>query len=188
MDKFELYRQVFSSYKEMCAQGMQPSSFSSYCRKNGVKESQMRQILKDEFQPIKTLPGYCSIGMLCSRIYYDFKSLCASGRQPGSFTAYYLKHGITRKQMFGFQWRNKLKVAGLPGFKGPTGTSTPHGQEIPFEDVIFEESGFLPSGGANVISVKVDGQVVVSFPAGTDPAVVAKFVQRIGKGGSHVES
>ncbi|WP_322933785.1 hypothetical protein VCM39_03950 [Bacteroides sp. CG01] len=167
---------------------MQPSSFSSYCRKNGVKESQMRQILKDEFQPIKTLPGYCNIGMLCSRIYYDFKSLCASGRQPGSFTAYYRKHGITSKQMVGFQWRNKLKVAGLPGFKGPPGTSTPHGQEIPFEDVIFEESGFLPAGGANVISVKVDGQVVVSFPADTDPAVVAKFVQRIGKGGSHVES
>lgn len=30
MDKVELYRQVFISYKEMCAQGMQPSSFSSY--------------------------------------------------------------------------------------------------------------------------------------------------------------
>lgn len=61
-------------------------------------------------------------------------------------------------------------------------------QEVPFENVIFEEAGFLPAGGGNVITVKVDGHVAVSFPADTDVAVIAKFVRKIGKEGGHVGS
>ncbi len=79
--------------------------------------------------------------------------------------------------------RKKLRVHGLPGFKGPSGagTLTHRGQEVPFEDVIFGEAGFLPAGGGNVITVKVDGHVAVSFPADTDVAVIAKFVRKTRK-------
>ena len=85
--------------------------------------------------------------------------------------------------MHGYLYRNKLRVAGLPGFKGPAGAGTlSHScQEIPFEDVIFEEAGFLPADSGNVITVKVDGHVAVSFPADTDVAVIAKFVRKMGK-------
>ena len=73
---------------------------------------------------------------------------------------------------------------GLPGFKGPSGagTLTHRSQEIPFEEVIFEEAGFLPADSGNVITVKVDGHVAVSFPADTEVAVIAKFVRKMGKG------
>ena len=90
--------------------------------------------------------------------------------------------------MDGFQRRNKLKVAGLPGFTGPAGTGNGKCQEVPFEEVIFEESGFLPADTGNVITVKVDGHVAVSFPADTDVAVIARFVRRMGKEAGHVGS
>ena len=48
--------------------------------------------------------------------------------------------------------------------------------------MIFEEAGFLPAGDGNVITVKVDGHVAVSFPADTDVAVIARFVKKMGKG------
>ena len=148
----------------------------------------MAEVLKGEYQHIKTLPGYVRTGDICRTIYEDFKSLCADGKQPGTFRAYYKSRGITRRQMEGFQSRNKLKVAGLPGYTGPTGTGYGRCQEVPFEDVIFEETGFLPAQGGNVITVKVDGHVAVSFPADTDVAIIAEFVRKMGKEAGHVGS
>lgn len=58
MDKVELYRQVFASFRTLCAEGKQPSSFNSYCKAHGVEQSLMRHILKDEFQNVKTLSGF----------------------------------------------------------------------------------------------------------------------------------
>lgn len=190
MDKVELYRLVFTSFRNLCAEGKQPSSFNAYCKANGVVQCQMAQVLKGEYQLIRTLPGYTSVGDICRKIYEEFKRLCAAGRQPGTFKAYCLQHGITRKQMHGYLYRNKLRVHGLPGFKGPAGagTLTHRGQEIPFEDVIFEDAGFLPAGGGNAITVKVDGHVAVSFPADTDVAVIAKFVRKMGKEAGHAGS
>lgn len=90
--------------------------------------------------------------------------------------------------MDGFKARNKVKVVGLPGFVGPAGTGNGKCQGIPFEDVIFEEAGFLPAAETNVITVSVDGHVAVGFPADTDVAVIAKFIKKMGKEAGHVES
>ena len=45
-----------------------------------------------------------------------------------------------------YLWRNKLTVIGLPGYTDPRcGRQTKSRYKgIPFEDVIFEEAGFLP--------------------------------------------
>lgn len=188
MDKEELYRQVFTTFRTMCAEGKQPSSFNAYCKAHGVVQCQMAQVLKGEYQRIRTLPGYVSIGSRCRTIYEEFKNLCAEGRQPGTFKAYYNSRGVTRRQMDGFQRRNKLKVVGLPGYTGPTGTGNGRCQGVPFEDVIFEEAGFLPADNGYAITVKVDGHVAVSFPADTDVAVIAKFVRKMGKEAGHVGS
>ncbi|WP_347286120.1 hypothetical protein [uncultured Bacteroides sp.] len=83
--------------------------------------------------------------------------------------------------MDGFKRRNKVKVAGLPGYTEPKGSGNVKCQSIPFEEVIFEEAGFLPAYTGNMITVKVDGHVAVSFPADTDVAVIARFVRRMGK-------
>ena len=190
MDKVELYRQVFISFRNLCAEGKQPSSFNAYCKAHGVVQCQMAQVLKGEYQRIRTLSGYASPGDLCRTVYEEFKRLCAEGRQPGTFKTYSLQYGITRKQMHDYLYRNKLRVAGLPGFKGPAGAGTlsHRCQEIPFEEVVFEEAGFLPAGGGNVMTVKVDSHVAVSFPAGTDVAVVAGFVRQLRKEEEHVGS
>lgn len=90
--------------------------------------------------------------------------------------------------MHSYLKRNGLKVAGLPGYTGPSGTAISSCQEMPFEDVIFEEAGFLPADSGNVITVKIDGHVAVSFPADTDVAVIAKFVRKMGKEAGHVGS
>ena len=116
MDKVELYRQVFQSFKALCARGEQPCSFSAYCRDYGVEQNQMRQILKGEFQNIRTLPGYRNISHICSEIYEEFKQKCAEGKQPGTFADFYSVHGITWEQMHGYLKRKKLKVVGLPGY------------------------------------------------------------------------
>ena len=42
MENVELYRQVFISFKELCAEGKQPSSFRAYCIANGVDDGRMR--------------------------------------------------------------------------------------------------------------------------------------------------
>ena len=182
MDKVERYRQVFSSFKELCAKGKQPSSFRAYCIANGVEQGQMRQVLKEEFQNVKTLPGYCCVNSrLYADIYERFKQLCAQGRQPGTFSSYCRSFGVTRGQIHSYLRNHHLRVAGLPGYTGPTGRGNGRCQEVPFEDVIFEEAGFLPAEEGNVITVSVYGHVAVSFPADTDIAVVAKFVKKLGK-------
>lgn len=195
MEKVELYRQVFISFKEMCAAGRQPSSFRTYCKNHGVDQAQMPSVLIGEFQKITTLPGYrrcathggISVSIVCCRIYEEFKRLCAEGRQPGTFKSFYESRGITREQIRGYLKRHRLKVAGLPGFIGPSGVRGGKCQEVPFEDVIFEEAGFLPAD-ENVITVSIDGHVAVSFPADTDVETVAKFVRKMRKEVGHVES
>lgn len=186
MEKVELYRLVFNSYKELCASGLQKESFSAYCRAYGVEHSRMRSVLKDEFKAIRSLPGYVSTGKICRQIYDEFKSLCAEGKQPCTFKEYYNRYGITREQMHSFQKRNKLNVAGLPGYSGRSGTGCGKCKEIPFEDVIFEEAGFFPAGDTNVITVSVDNHVAVRFPADTDIDVIARFIRKMGKEAGHV--
>ena len=62
--------------------------------------------------------------------------------------------------------RNKLTVIGLPGYTNPRHSRlAKQYKEIPFEDVIFKETGFLPSGSCHMITVRVDGNVEVSFSA-----------------------
>ena len=184
MEKVKLYRQVFSAFKELCASGKQPGSFSEYCRKHGVSQCQMPIVLKNEFQPVQTITGYRRItvkGLLYSQIYEDFKELCTSGKQPGTFLSFCDKQGVTRNQMHNYLKSQKLKVVGLPGYSGPTGYKCQQYQEVPFEEIIFEEAGFLPNTPDSVITVKVDGHVTVSFPSDTDIDVIAKFVNRTRK-------
>ena len=160
-----------------------------YCKGHGVRPDKMSIVLKDEFDGPQSIPGYVrcssygapSIGCRCTKVYEDFKRLCDAGRQPGTFKSYCHQHGITKSQMSNFLQRKGLRVAGLPGYKGPPGTSCIKCIEVPFENVIFEEAGFLPAESGNVITVKVDGHVAVSFPADTDVAVIARFVRKMGK-------
>lgn len=193
MDKVEHYRQVFTAFKELCAMGNQSCSFREYCLKHGVDYGQMRKVLKGEFQNVSTLSGYrrgSSLKFLCSQVYEEFKHLCSCGIQPGSFTEYCVSFGITWKQMKGYLCRNRLPVVGLPGYTSPLRgrLSGSRCKEIPFEDVIFEEAGFLSADRYNVITVRVDGHVEVSFPGNTDISVVAGFIRKMGKEAGHVGS
>lgn len=188
MDKVELYRQVFNAYKELCAKGEAVVSFSRFCREHGVDSHLMRWTLGEEFENIKGLPGYKSISTRCSEVYESFTILCSAGRQPGAFSGYYRSFGIGRRQMERFMHRNNLRITDIPGFAWSNGRGSSRYKEVPFEEVIFEESGFLPADTGNVITVKVDGHVVVSFPADTDVAVIARFVRRMGKEAGHVGS
>ena len=188
MDRKERYREVYETFKDLCAKGSQPGSFHGYCMENGVDSYQMRRTLKDGFTNIRALPGYMSVSMRCSKVYDEFRSRCIEGPHPGKFTDYYRKHGITRRQMNGFLYRNGLKVRELPGFAGSRDCRKQRYVEIPFEEVIFEEAGFLPAGDTNVITVKVDRHAAVSFPADTDVDVIARFVRKIGKEAGDVES
>ena len=196
MSRVELYREVFSSFRTLCAEGKQTCSFDEYCKERGVRQGYMRTVLKDEFQNVTSLPGYMrcckhgtsGIGIKCQHIYEAFKKLCADGRQPGSFASYYRQLGVSKRQMRNHMSRHGLTVVGLPGFKGPCNTVRQPCQEISFEEVIFEEAGFLPASTGNVITVKVDGHVAVSFPADTDIAVITRFVRRMGKEAGSVES
>lgn len=177
------------SFKNLCAADQRPCSFSKYCREHGVDQARIRQILGEEFQNIRTLPGYtCVNSRVCATIYENFKNLCAEGKQPGTFTDYCAGFKVSYKQMHNYLYKKGLSVAGLPGYVGPAGTGNGKCQSIPFEDVIFEEAGFLPAAQSNVITVSVDGHVAVSFPADTDVAVIAKFIKKMGKEAGHVES
>lgn len=191
MDKVEHYRHVFTAFKELCAMGNQSCSFREYCLEHGVDCSQMRNVLKGEFQNVSTLSGYRkgrSLGFLCSKVYEEFKNQCVCCRQPGSFTDYCGSFGITWKQMKRYLCRNKLPVVGLPGYTSPLRgrLSGSRCKEIPFEDVIFEQAGFLPAGSGHMITVRVDGHVEVSFPAATDISVVAGFIRKMRKEVGHV--
>lgn len=88
--------------------------------------------------------------------------------------------------MKGFHSCNK--ITGLQGFDVFIGTGNGSYGEISFEDVIFEEAGFFPAEEANVITVSVDVQVAVSFPADIDVDVIAKFIRKMGKEVGYVES
>lgn len=188
MDRVELYRQVFKAYKDLCAKGEAEVSFCRFCRERGIDSHLMRWTLGREFENIKTLPGYKNISTRCSEVYESFKRLCSEGRQPGAFAGYYRSSGIGRRQMERFMYKNKLRVTDIPGFVWSNGRCASCYSQIPFEEVIFEEAGFLPANNGNAITVKVDGHVAVSFPADTDVAVIAKFVRKIGKEIGHVGS
>jgi len=83
--------------------------------------------------------------------------------------------------------RNKLTVIGLPGYTNPRHSRlAKQYKEIPFEDVIFKETGFLPSGSCHMITVRVDGNLEVSFSADTDLSVIAKFIRKMGKEVCHM--
>lgn len=72
-----LYRSLTLRFLPLC---LPNSSFRAFCRSNSVDQSQMRQVLKSEFQNIKTLPGYCCVNSrLYTEIYERFKQLCAQG-------------------------------------------------------------------------------------------------------------
>lgn len=189
MVKVEYYRQIFSAFKELCASGKQSCSFREYCREHGVSYYMMHLVLKEEYQSLNEISGYTrgsSLKFRCSQVYEEFKSLCADGRQPGTFIDYYKGFGITEKQMKDFLWRNRLRVSDLPGYTSLHTGRSPRYKEIPFEDIIFGEAGFLPAESCNVITVRVDGNVEVSFPADTDLSVIAKFIRKIGKEDGHV--
>lgn len=189
MGKIEYYRQIFSAFKELCSSGKQSCSFREYCREHGISYSGMYLVLKEEYTGLNDIPGYTrgsSLKFRCSRVYEEFKKLCANGSQPGTFIDYYKGFGITKKQMDGYQRRNKLRVIDLPGYTSPFGSPGSQYKEIPFEDVIFEEAGFLPAGSGNVITIRVDGNVEVSFPADTDLSEIMKFIRKMRKEVGHV--
>lgn len=182
MENIELCRRVFASFKELCAQGRQPSSFFTYCKTYGISASEVRNALKGEYC-MKSIPGEGCMALVYSGIYEDFKCLCENGQQPGSYSQYCRDRGVSHVRMQYYMKDKSLKVSNLPGFKRMMVErgSKRRCQEVPFEDVIFEEAGFFPADCANVITVKVDRRVAVSFPADTDVATVAKFVRKIRK-------
>lgn len=184
------YRAVFNAFVELCGAGEQKCSFHAFCKDNGVVSSHMPRILKGEYIHPDAIPGYSRLraGRLYRHIYNSFKELCADGKQPGTFTGYCQSHGTTIGRVHSFLKRNNLRISGLPGFSGPCGNVGTETEQIPFENIIFEEAGFLPPCNGSVITVKVDGHMEVSFPSDTDLDVIAKFLTRIGKEKGHVES
>lgn len=104
--------------------------------------------------------------------------MCAQGRQPGTFSSYCKSFGVTRDQVHYYMKRHHLRVMDLPGYKWCNGIPQP--KEIPFEDIIFEESGFLPADSGKV---KVDGRVTVSFPGRYRCCCNSKVRQKDGKRG-----
>ena len=112
MEKVEYYRQFFA-FKELCASGKQSCSFLEYCRELGVSYYRMYLVLKEEYPSLNEIPGYTrgsSLKFRCSQVYEDFKTLCAYGRQPGTFIDYYKGFGITEKHMKSYLWRNRLQI------------------------------------------------------------------------------
>ena len=181
MEKLEQYRQILEGYMTLCRKESYRPSFRTYCQEHGVTADQLRHTLKDEFGSIKSLPGYISIDSLSVSIYEKFRDLCAAGTQPGTFTDYCRGFDITYRQVHDCLKRHGLRVTDLPGYIPLRNKGHRPYPEVPFEDVIFEESGFLPAESGNVITVRVDDRVAVTFPALTDISVVAMFVSKIGK-------
>lgn len=186
MDNVELCRRVYTSFKELCDSGRQPSSFTAYCKSYGVSISMVRRTLKGEFCP-ESLPKRGSMALVYSKIYNDFKDLCENGQQPGAFAVFCRDRGVSFARMHYYLKDNGLNVIDLPGYKvGGKWDPKRHCQEIPFENVIFEEAGFLPADCGSVITVSVDGHIAVCFPANTDVATVAEFVRKMKKEGCYV--
>lgn len=190
MEGLEYYKQIFSVFKELCATGQQSCSFREFCLEHGVSYNRMYQIAKEEFPTMSSIPGYSRLthlGFLYSKVYEEYKDLCLHGKQSIGLTEYCESYGISWIKMDKYLRRNKLTVVKLPGYTSPRRRRrTKKYKEIPFEDVIFEEAGFLPAESSNVITVRVDGHVEVSFPADTDLSVIMKFVHKMGKEAGHV--
>ncbi|MGN0229438.1 MAG: hypothetical protein ACI4BH_06480 [Muribaculaceae bacterium] len=204
MDNVDVYRQVYASFKELCAQGKQPCSFRAFCRDNGVESQLMPKVLGNEFERVKSLPGYRPMGEVYREIFEEFRQVCAKGEQCCSFACFCRDRGVDHNRMHYYMKDNGLLVLGMPGHSWFHGwgrapsvevpaedvvfqrAGRAESIEVPFEDVLFQEAGFLPADGGSVITVRVDGHVAVSFPADTDVAVVAKFVRMIGKEGGDV--
>lgn len=196
MDKVSLYRQVYQTFKKLCEHGEQPCSFNQYCRQHGVLSCSMPWVLKDEYQNIKTLPYYTyrrdtQTAKAYMKIYEEFKRLCSEGNQPGTFKDFCMEHGVTRGQMHGFMCRNHLRLVDIPGYSGPSVMSyrtRVRSAKVPFENIIFEEAGFISAANSNRIIVKVDDHIVASFPANTHIDVIVKFMVKLRKEGFNVES
>lgn len=194
MEQLELYRSVLFKYIELHANGRLPSAFNAYCREQGLNAGMMRQIIREKFPDIKIPSVRNRMGQIYSRIYEEFKKLCSEGLQPGSFSSFCRSHGVSYKRMHWYLTDRHLRVEGLYGYQKPkrcpnSGNSHKHAcLEVPFEEIIFEEAGFLPADSGNVITVKINGHVAVSFPADTDVAAIAKFVRKMGKEAGHVGS
>lgn len=194
MTKKELYRQVYYEFKDLCARGRQPGTFETYCKSKGVRSDCLRLLLGEEFKQLHTLEGYTCLRRGRSsnqdkymQVYMDYKELCGKGEQPGSFKSYCQSLGYGWQAVYQFLYCRNIRITGIQGYESHVKVRHRY-ESIPFEQVIFEESGFLPADGINVITVKVDGHVSVSFPADTDVDVVAKFVRKLGKEVSHVGS
>lgn len=89
--RLEDYRRVFNDFKELCAKGKQPCTFSAYCREHGVNHTHMHEVLKDEFQPVKTLPGYKAHpharpvrGLGCKDVHFEEILVKESGFFPSN--------------------------------------------------------------------------------------------------------
>lgn len=52
------YRQVYGEFKNLCANGSQPGSFSGYCKSCGVDYQKMNYYLKDHGLRVEGLQGY----------------------------------------------------------------------------------------------------------------------------------
>lgn len=130
-------------------------------------------------------PG--SKGELYQDIFERFKALCAAGKQPSSFAVFCRDNGVSFDKVHYYMKDNGLNIIGLPGYRPKSGGVRAY-QEIPFEDVIFEEAGFIPAPDPGVITVNVERHVKVCFPQDTDVAVIARFVKYLGKEAGHVES
>ncbi len=187
---------VYEEFRRLCSQGEQPTNFSAYCLERGVCVAYMYKVIRKKgFPHIKDLEGY-STGYeyrtdpkykerhtLSMGIYNEFKRLCAEGKPPTSFTAYCRECGVSVGQMRQFLAKRHLRVIDIPGYRAPGPKPG-----VPFENVIFEEAGFLPASPAAAITVKVDGRTEVSFPADTQLDVVIEFVKKLGKEADNVES
>ncbi|MCD8393303.1 MAG: hypothetical protein LUC85_00520 [Bacteroidales bacterium] len=149
MDKIERYRQVYNEFKELCARGEQKVTFTAFCRVRGVRGDKMQDVLGDEFVTLKAIPGYRVIlpkkpkpdDDICGRIYENFRTLCAEGRQPGSFSNYCKTRGVAVASVWWFMRDHNLRLIDIPGFRLRKDTHKT-AQEVPFANVIFEEAGF----------------------------------------------
>lgn len=195
MLKIELYSQIFASFKELCASGNQTCSLSSYCEQYDVDRSRMDDWLHENNLKVSELPGFSrihsrrnpSVMEECLQAYNDFKELCASGQQVSSFFRFYRGRNLTKDQMRRCMIKYKLVgVTELPGYVYFMQRDSQSAQEVPFENVIFEEAGFLPAEDVRAIKVMVDARIAVVFPADTDVDVVARFIKKMGEECGHV--
>lgn len=191
MEEKETYREVYETFRALCARGEQPCSFFEYCHRCGVTYGKLKDVLCDEYAGVQGIAGYSRMKISTSeneymQLYNGFKELCGNLEQIGSFAQYCEERGYNRWRVYTFLYRKGIKISDLPGYINPS--TLRYREAIPFEDVIFEEAGFLPTGNGNAITVRVDGHVVVSFPADTDVGVIAKFINKMGKEACHVES